>query len=263
MSLLGTILDHTSAETARRKKVLPVQRLKEHPFFSRTTGSLTDALASRSFAVIAEVKKASPTRGVIRERFDPVAIAADYERGGAAAISVLTDEEFFQGKLDYLEAIRGRVTLPLLRKDFVLDPYQLYEAKAAGADAVLLIVAALEPFRLVELEAEARSLGLECLVEVHTEEEMDIANANGSPLIGINNRDLSTFRTDLETSLRLSPRARKGALCVSESGIGTKEDIDALARAGIHAVLVGESFMRAENPGEALAAFRALGETVT
>jgi indole-3-glycerol phosphate synthase len=159
-----------------------------------------------------------------------------------------------------LESVRMAVSLPLLRKDFIVSPYQLYESKAAGADAVLLIVAALTPGLLASLQAQARDLGLECLVEVHTEAELEIANQEGCQLIGVNNRDLATFTTDLATSVRLAPMVRTGAICVSESGIRTRADIAALAQAGIHAVLIGEAFMRAPSPGGALADLRAITE---
>jgi len=175
-----------------------------------------------------------------------------YVRGGAHALSVLTDERFFQGSLEYLAAIRDTTTLPLLRKDFILDPYQLYEAKAFGADAVLLIAAALGRERLRDLQQEAAGLGLETLVEVHTEEEMLLLEGMQSHMVGINNRNLSTFETDLTVSFRLKPFAPPGVLVVSESGIRGGEDVQALARHGIHTVLIGETFMRAPDPAAAV-----------
>jgi indole-3-glycerol phosphate synthase len=195
--------------------------------------------------LIAEVKKASPSKGVIRADFDPVTIARAYERGGASCLSVLTDVEYFQGSLAYLGAIREAVALPLLRKDFLIDPAQVYEARIAGADAVLLIVACLpSPARLAEMRHVAESLGMDALVEVHGEREVEVAAESGATLIGVNNRNLHTFEVSLATTARLVPLFPPGAVAVAESGIFTPEDVAAVRAAGAHAVLVGESLMR-------------------
>jgi indole-3-glycerol phosphate synthase len=202
--------------------------------------------------VIAELKRRSPSRGEIRRDFDPVAIARAYQAGGAAALSVLTDERFFGGSLAVLEAVRAATELPLLRKDFVIDAYQIDEARVAGADAVLLIVAALSKAELERLHAHALGLGLDVLVEVHDEAELDAAKGIGADLIGINNRDLRTFVTDLGVTERLARRVPQGALVVAESGIFGPEDVARLERAGAAAFLVGESLMREADPGHAL-----------
>jgi indole-3-glycerol phosphate synthase len=254
MSVLAAILECARENVRHLREQTPVIRLAESPSYTRPVLSLEAALRRSGLRVIAEIKKASPSRGVIREDFHPVDIALQYAEAGAAAISVLTEEKHFQGSLAYLTAVRERVDLPLLRKDFIVDEYQVHEARAAGADAVLLIVAALGRDRLSALMAEAARVGLECLVEVHDEKELAAANEAGAALIGINNRDLATFTTDLGVSLRLASLARPGAVVVSESGIGDASDIARLRAAGIRSVLVGESFMRASDPGKALAA---------
>jgi indole-3-glycerol phosphate synthase len=204
-------------------------------------------------AVIAEIKKASPSKGVLREDFRPAEIAASYGRHGAAALSVLTDETFFQGSAAYLEAARAAAALPVLRKDFTIDPYQLFEARALGADAVLLIVAILDDAQLADFEATALALDLAVLVEVHDERELDRALRLATPLVGINNRNLRTFDVSLETTLSMRRRVPGERLVVSESGIHTPEDVQRLRGAGVHAFLVGEAFMRAPDPGVALA----------
>jgi len=196
-------------------------------------------------ALIAEVKKASPSKGVIRADFDPVTIARAYHAGGAACLSVLTDESYFQGSLDYLAAIRAAVPLPLLRKDFVIDVAQIYEARAAGADAILVIVAAVpSPARIAEFVQVAGLLGMDALVEVHDARELAMAAEAGARLIGVNNRDLATFEVHLETSEELLPLLPTGALGVAESGIFTNADVQRMGAAGARAVLVGESLMR-------------------
>jgi indole-3-glycerol phosphate synthase len=206
--------------------------------------------------VIAEVKKASPSAGVIRPDFDPVAIARAYERHGAAAVSVLTDERYFQGRLSYLTDVRGAVACPLLRKDFVLDRYQLLEARLAGADAALLIAEILPGDRLAELQREATALGLHTLVELHDAEQLPRVLDSGARVIGINNRDLRTFTTRPEHTLELLPKIPADRVVVSESGIRTAADLRRLAGAGVRAVLVGESLMRAADIGAALDALR-------
>lgn len=252
MNFLDKILAHKREEVAARKITAPPLRLREMPFYSRPGVSLFGALHGKDLAVIAEIKRASPSRSVIREDFDPLAIAEEYVRGGASAISVLTDEIYFQGHIEYISRVRSAVPLPILRKDFIVDSYQLYEAKAYGADAVLLIAAALGVRELSELAGEAKSLGLECLIEVHNESELHSLDLDSVELLGINNRDLTTFETDLRTSIRLRPLIPPGALVVSESGISSPADLAELIRHHIHAVLIGETLMKAPHPGEAL-----------
>jgi len=204
-------------------------------------------------AVIAEVKKASPSKGVIRADFDPAAIARSYAAGGAACLSVLTDADFFQGSEAYLQQARAACDLPVLRKDFTIDPYQVYEARAIGADCILLIVAALGDASLLELALLAAELDLDVLVEVHDEDELERALEIPAPLIGVNNRNLRTFETSLDTTLRLQGRIDDGRLLVTESGIHTPADVARMRAAGVEAFLVGEAFMRAADPGAELA----------
>ena len=212
-------------------------------------GSLRSKIAAGVPAVIAEIKKASPSKGLLRERFDPVAIARSYAGHGAACLSVLTDQQFFQGRTEDLAAARGACELPVLRKDFITDPYQVYESRALGADCVLLIVAALNLQRMRELEAAADSLGMSVLVEVHDRSELDLALQLSTPLIGINNRNLRTFDTRVETTLELSPFIPAPRIAVTESGIHKPEHIALLQEGGVRAFLVGEAFMRAPDPG--------------
>ena len=198
-----------------------------------------------SIRLIAEVKKASPSRGIIREDFDPVEIARAYHEGGASCLSVLTDKTYFQGDLSYLTAVREAVPLPVMRKDFILDAAQIYEARLAGADAILLIVAAIpDPARLADLRHIARSVGMDALVEIHDRKELGLAIESGATMIGINNRDLRTFETSLDTTINLLPNFPATALAISESGIANAADADRLRRAGANAILVGESLMR-------------------
>jgi indole-3-glycerol phosphate synthase len=202
--------------------------------------------------VIAEVKKASPSKGVLREHFVPAEIAASYERGGAAALSVLTDAPFFQGSAAYLEQARGACALPVLRKDFMVDAYQVYEARAMGADCILLIATCLGDALMTDLGAQARELGMAVLVEVHDGAELDRALRADTPLIGINNRNLRTFEVTLETTLSLLPQVPADRLLVTESGILARKDVERMRAAQVHAFLVGEAFMRAPDPGKAL-----------
>jgi len=221
----------------------------------------TDNLAENAInhvAIIAEIKKASPSKGVIRENFQPAEIAADYARHGAACLSVLTDRAFFQGSPDYLRQARSACTLPVLRKDFLVDPYQVYEARAMGADAILLIVAALSLAEMQTMEAIAQSLGLAVLVECHDATELDIALQLDTPLIGINNRNLRTFEVSLETTLSQRQRIPADRILVAESGILTPHDVAQLYAGDVRAFLVGEAFMRAPSPGAELARLFAL-----
>jgi indole-3-glycerol phosphate synthase len=206
-------------------------------------------------AVIAEVKKASPSKGLLRADFDPGAIARGYEAGGAACLSVLTDRDFFQGDPAHLALAKGACGLPVLRKDFVTEPYQVLESRAMGADCILLIAAALARQDMQGLEASARSLGMAVLVEVHDAEELEAALSLQTPLLGINNRDLRSFVTRLETTLDLLPRVPQGRIVVAESGIASRADVDMLRRQGVPAFLVGEALMRAPEPGKALLEF--------
>ena len=241
-------------EAAKRRTTLQelIERAAERSS-TRIRHSLTDALArADSVNIIAEIKQRSPSKGIIRDEFDPVSIAEAYAGAGAAALSVLAEEDFFGGSLDHLEAIRSRVALPLLRKDFIIDEYQLYESVLAGADAVLLIVAMLEDELLESLIKLAGRLELDALVEVHSTDEMKRAIRAGAAIIGVNNRDLTTFAVDLETSIDLARLAPKGAVLVSESGIHSGSDIRRLKSAGFNAYLVGEHLMRAPDPGAAL-----------
>lgn len=214
--------------------------------------ALRASVEARRPAVIAEVKKASPSKGVIRADFDPVEVARRYESNGASALSVLTDRDFFQGHEDYLQAARAAVTLPALRKDFIIDPWQVLESRAIGADAVLLIVAALSDAQLAELAAAAREVGCDVLVEVHTAEELERALRLDVTLMGINNRNLHTFETRLETTLELAATVPADRLVVTESGIHTSADVQRMRAEGIHAFLVGEAFMKQPDPGQAL-----------
>ena len=210
-------------------------------------------IAAGGAAVIAEIKKASPSKGVLRERFDPAAIARSYEAGGAACLSVLTDRSYFQGAPEFLQAARAHCALPVLRKEFIVDAWQVYESAAMGADCILLIVAALEWNQMLALEALAHELGLDVLVEAHDAAELDAALTLATPLIGINNRDLRSFEVSLDTTLGLRERIPAGRRLVTESGILTRADVARMRKHGVDAFLVGEAFMRAPEPGAALA----------
>lgn len=216
-------------------------------------GALRHKIENGQPGVIAEVKKASPSKGVIRETFYPAEIAKSYEIHGAACLSVLTDKEFFQGSPDYLLEVKAACSLPVLRKDFMIDPYQVYEAGAWGADCILLIVAALSDSQMAELEASAFELGMNVLVEVHNAEELERALDLKTSLLGINNRDLRTFKTSIQNTIDLLPGLPEDKLVVTESGILDRDDVQKMRQAGVNAFLIGEAFMRAKEPGEELA----------
>ncbi len=216
--------------------------------------ALRAKIASNQPAVIAEIKKASPSKGVMRENFAPAEIAGQYARAGAACLSVLTDKDYFQGHPDYLKVARRACNLPVLRKDFMVDAYQVYEARYWGADAILLIVAALSDAQLSELETVALQLGMDVLVEIHDGDELDRALRLKSPLLGINNRNLRTFETSLQTTLDLLPRVPSDRLLITESGILAPSDVTLMREHGVHGFLVGEAFMRQPDPGQALQA---------
>ncbi len=255
--ILAQIMATKEREVAAARIRTPLSQLKETlgeaPPPRDFTGALQQRVQQGCVAVIAEVKKASPSKGLLREAFDPVGIARSYEQHGATCLSVLTDRDYFQGDEAYLRAARAACVLPVLRKDFLCDPYQVFEARHMGADAILLIVAALDMARMHQLESLAHALGMAVLVEVHDEEELARALQLDTPLIGVNNRNLRTFETRLETSLRLRDRIPHDRLMVAESGIATREDVACLRAADIHACLIGETFMRATDPGAAMA----------
>lgn len=216
--------------------------------------AISERIAQGRSAVIAEIKRASPSKGVLRPQFDPAAIAASYARAGAACLSVLTDRPFFQGAPEFLVEARGACAIPALRKEFIVDEYQVVESRTLGADAILLIVAALDDARLADLEACARAYGMDVLVEVHDALELDRALKLATPLIGINNRNLRTFNVSLHTTIELLPRIPADRVVVTESGILAQRDVAQMRRHGVHAFLVGEAFMRAPDPGAALTA---------
>ena len=245
--------EEVAAAKARRSLAALLDEARSRGDVRDFEAALRSRVASGQAAVIAEVKKASPSKGLLREPFEPAAIAASYERHGAACLSVLTDRQFFQGSADFLREARAACALPVLRKDFVVDEYQVAEARAMGADGVLLIAACLDDARLAALAECARDLGLAVLVEVHDAGELDRALRLSTPLVGINNRDLRSFEVRLETTLDLLPRIPADRLPVTESGIGSRADVARLRVAGVGAFLVGEAFMRAADPGVALA----------
>lgn len=253
--ILARILARKREEVAGLRQRSSAQWMREAADASAPRGfarSLRRRVENRRAAVIAEIKKASPSKGVLREDFDAVALARSYERGGATALSVLTDRAFFQGAPEYLMTAREATGLPVLRKDFIIDPLQVYESRAMGADAILLIVAALGDAVMAELAELATELGMDVLVEVHDGAELERARAIRPALLGINNRNLRTFETRLQVTLDLLERVPEGTLVVTESGIHTAEDVAFMRSRGVHAFLVGEAFMRAADPGERL-----------
>ncbi|MBN2515651.1 MAG: indole-3-glycerol phosphate synthase TrpC [Deltaproteobacteria bacterium] len=250
--ILETIVENKKREIRRLKEERPLPVLKASLGSIAPPRDFKTALTGRDCSIIAEVKMRSPSKGLIREDFDPVGISSLYEKKGAAAISVLTDEQFFGGKSSYLTDIKRAVGIPVLRKDFIIDPYQIYETKSLGGDAVLLITRILDETMLVHCINLAESLGLSPLVEVHSRGDLDKAAAAGAGIIGINNRNLQTFATDLRNSLDLAPFIPENTVVVSESGIRTRDDIEILMKEGVHAFLVGEALMKAEDVGAKL-----------
>jgi indole-3-glycerol phosphate synthase len=257
-NVLDKILETTRAEVARRKADTPLSAVEATARAQQPARGFAAALSRKAetgHALIAEIKKASPSKGLIREDFDPPAHARAYEAGGAACLSVLTDKPFFQGEEEYLVAARAACALPAIRKDFMVDPWQVAEARAIGADAILIIVAALDDGAMAEIEAAAIEHGMDALVEVHDEAELERALRLQSRLIGVNNRDLRDFTVDLGRTERLARRMPAGTAIVAESGLATKADLDRLAAAGVHRFLVGETLMR---QADVAAATRAL-----
>ncbi len=236
---------------------VPMAEMKRRAMAAPAPRGFAEAMAQKieagQPAVIAEIKKASPSKGVLREPFEPVEIAKSYAEHGAACLSVLTDQDFFQGSNEYLQAVRQAVDLPVIRKDFIVDDYQVYEARAIGADCILLIAAAIGDAQMFELTQTALQLGMDVLIEVHNEEELDRALRLPLPLIGINNRDLHSFEVSLDTTLRMLDKIPDDRIVVTESGILSAEDVKTMQDHDVHAFLVGEAFMRADNPGEKLA----------
>lgn len=252
MTILERIVAAKRAEVAEARRRSPLSEVEARARTAAAPRDFVAALRAKSPAVIAEVKKASPSRGVLRPDFHPAPIARSYESAGAACLSVLTDREFFQGSSEHLQAARAACSLPVLRKDFVIDAYQVPESRAMGADCILLIAACLTPLEMARLEAAAHELGMAVLVEVHDAAELDAALTLRTPLIGINNRNLKTFETRLETTLMLLPRVPAGRLVITESGILSVDDVRRMQSAGVRAFLVGEAFMRSSDPGAAL-----------
>ena len=260
--ILERILAAKREEVARRRQATPLAALVDAAKAQAPARGFRQALARPGpVRIIAEVKRRSPSKGALREDLDPAALARAYHMGGADAVSVLTDEPFFGGSAADLEAARAAVPLPVLRKDFIIDPYQVYEARAWGADAVLLIAAALREDQLRELLTLAGELGMDALVEVHTAGELEMALATGAQLIGINNRDLRTFITRLEVTLELAAKIPPGPVVVSESGIQSRADVERLAAAGVHAILVGESLVKSPDPLQAVAGLAGVPRT--
>lgn len=251
--ILDDIVAYKREELAAQKKATSLSQLQQCRLFAEPMPSFLHAVRDRhGRSIIAEVKKASPSKGIIRADFDPLQLAKTYEANGAAAISVLTEKKFFQGSLEYLRLIRAQVALPLLRKDFLFDPYQVYEARAFGASAILLIVAILTNAQMSELSEVARSLGLDCLIEVHDEHELERALTCGVSVLGINNRDLRTFHTTSTTSERLMRLVPAGVTVVSESGLSNNDQLARLEAQGVRAFLIGETFIAAADPGASL-----------
>jgi indole-3-glycerol phosphate synthase len=254
-SFLSRVVSHKRREIARAKQLLPLAELERRARAQIAPRDFRRALAGgENIAVIAEMKKASPSAGILRENFDPKQLAKNYSENGAAALSILTDAEFFNGHLEHLQQARAASALPLLRKDFLLEPYQVIEARAHGADAVLLIVSILDRSQLFELLSVAVELGMQALVETHNAAELDRALLAGADIIGINNRDLQTLEVALETTERLAKLIPRSCVRVAESGITSRQDVERMVACGMDAVLVGSHLMRQPDPGKALSA---------
>jgi indole-3-glycerol phosphate synthase len=257
MSILDQIVDDTRDVVTARKQEASIADLEQRPLFAdHEPISLVEAMKSRGMSFIAEIKKASPSKGVIREPFNPAQIAQQYAQHGADAISVLTEPRHFQGTIEHLPWIRAHVDVPLLRKDFIIDPYQVVEAKAMGADAVLLIATVLDANQLYDLHQTADELGLDCLVEVYSVDDLDVIDFTQIKLLGANNRDLHTFEVDVNNSLRVFEHAPRSVGRISESGLSDPETLVHLRHNGVNGVLIGEHFMRADDPGQALTDLR-------
>ncbi|MCI1955552.1 MAG: indole-3-glycerol phosphate synthase TrpC [Oscillospiraceae bacterium] len=254
--ILDEIAAKRSIQLRRERDAAPLAEVKKAAERAPAPKNFKAALQKRGLSVIAEVKKASPSKGLIRPDFHPAEIAARYEAAGADALSVLTEEAYFQGSSQALREARAEVKLPILRKDFIVSPYQIYEARAIGADAILLIAAILDTATLKEYKKIADSLGLASLLEAHTEEELEKVLAAGAEIVGINNRDLTTFRVDLGTAARLAKLVPPGRVLVSESGVASRADMETAARAGADAVLIGETLMRSGDPAATLRELR-------
>lgn len=255
-TILKKILARKQQEIAERSAVISSEQLLEQAKLASLPRGFAAAMAAKiaagESAVIAEIKKASPSKGVIREDFDPAAIAASYAKGGAACLSVLTDVDFFQGADEYLKIARAACDLPVIRKDFIIDEYQIYEARAMAADCILLIVSALTEEQLGHLHQVALSLGMDVLIEVHDAAELEVALKFDNPMVGINNRNLHSFDVSLENTYQLLDQIPDGKIVITESGINSREDVAAMAAKNVHAFLVGEAFMRSPEPGERL-----------
>lgn len=254
-TILDKILTYKVEEVAARKLALPLNTLREQAESRPQALDFVQALRKDTVALIAEVKKASPSKGVFIKDFDPLALAATYADNGASAISVLTDEKFFQGHLDYLASINQHVTVPTLRKDFIIDAYQVYEGRVVGASAILLIVAALSDSQLTDLYAQITELGMAALVEVHNEAELERAMKIEPALLGINNRDLKTFTVDLHTTERIASQVPDSVTLVAESGMKSAEDVARMGQMGAHAVLIGEGLVTSGDIGQAVKIF--------
>ena len=255
-TILKKILDRKREEIAERSATVSLEQLKQQAALASAprgfAAAMTAKIAAGESAVIAEIKKASPSKGVIRENFDPAAIAASYADGGAACLSVLTDVDFFQGADKYLQQARDACHLPVIRKDFIIDQYQIYEARAMGADCILLIVSALAEKQLADLHDLAISLGMDVLIEVHDAAELSIALKLDNPMVGINNRNLHSFEVSLDNTYQLLEKIPDNRIVITESGIHSREDVATMRQQKVNAFLVGEAFMRSEEPGDRL-----------
>jgi indole-3-glycerol phosphate synthase len=255
-TILKKILGRKEQEIAERSAIVSLEQLKQQVAQASAprgfSAAMAAKLASGESAVIAEIKKASPSKGVIREDFDPAAIAASYAEGGAACLSVLTDVDFFQGADQYLQQARAACDLPVIRKDFIIDEYQIYEARVMGADCILLIVSALNEEQLISLHHVAVSLGMDVLIEVHDTAELTVALKLENPMVGINNRNLHSFEVSLENTYQLLAQIPAGKIIITESGIHSPADVSAMREKNVNAFLVGEAFMRSEEPGQRL-----------